>query len=148
MSQHSATAPYGSMSHGTDHATPSQRLGHHAHWFLRLALVGVFLYHGLGKFADINQFAIMMQLPLFLAILVALAETAGSVLVIVGAFTRDWITRIGAAMFIPVMIGAIAMVHWPQWNFMATESHPMGGMEFQVTLLFISLYLVFRGNRA
>ena len=80
--------------------------------------------------------------------LVALAEVGGGALVIVGAFTRDWITRIGAAFIIPVMVGAVFMVHWPQWSFVASESHAMGGMEFQVTLLLVALYLVLKGNRA
>ncbi len=32
------------------------------------------------------------------------------------------------------MLGAIAMVHWRRVNFLPTESHPMGGMEFQLVL--------------
>ena len=56
-------------------------------------------------------------------------------------------TRIGALMVIPVLLGAIFMVHWGQWNnFVQTESHPMGGMEFQVTLLLVALYLLVKGN--
>ena len=52
-----------------------------------------------------------------------------------------------AALNIPVLIGAIAIVHWGQWNFVPTESHPMGGFEFQAVLLLVSLYLVIAGNR-
>ncbi len=54
--------------------------------------------------------------------------------------------RVGAAAIIPVMLGAIFMVHWGQWHFMATETHPMGGMQFQVTLLLILSYLALKGN--
>ena len=46
------------------------------------------------------------------------------------------------------MAGAIALVHWGQWNFVASENFPMGGSEFQVTLLLVSLYFVLKGNRA
>lgn len=75
----------------------------------------------------------------------------GSVLVILGGFRNDVIfdlaTRIGAALNIPVMAGAIALVHWGRWNFVPTETHPMGGMEFQVTLVLLMLYLVITGNK-
>ena len=56
-------------------------------------------------------------------------------------------TRIGAALNIPVMIGAIALVHWGRWNFVPTDTHPLGGMEFQVTLALLMLYLVITGNK-
>ena len=82
------------------------------------------------------------------ALLVALAEFGGGIAIIVGGFTKDWITRLGALSIVPVMIGAITMVHWGQWNFVPSDSHPMGGMEFQVTLLLIALYFVIRGNKA
>jgi len=45
------------------------------------------------------------------------------------------------------MIGAITLVHWGRWNFVPTESHPMGGMEFQVTLILLMLYLAITGNK-
>lgn len=121
-------------------------MARHAHWALRLAILSVFLYHGLDKFGDLGGFAEMTGLPLAMAVLVALAEAGGAVLVFVGGFTRDWVTRLGALAIIPVMLGAIFMVHWGQWHFMATESHPMGGMQFQVTLFLILLFLLLTGN--
>lgn len=120
----------------------------HAHWALRVALASVFIYHGVGKLAGVEQFANMMNLSYTVALLVALAEFVGGILVVAGGFTRDWVTRLGASFFIPVLIGAIAMVHWGQWSFVANEAYPMGGSEFQVTLLLVSLYLLFKGNRA
>jgi putative oxidoreductase len=123
-------------------------LSNNAHWALRISLASVFVYHGISKFMGLGGFAEMMGLPYVIALLVALAELGGGALVILGAFTRDWITRIGAAMIIPVMAGAIYMVHWGQWNFVPSESHPMGGMEFQVTLLLVALYLTISGNKA
>jgi putative oxidoreductase len=132
----------------TQLASVADYFSNHAHWGLRLALAGVFIYHGISKFAGLPQFAEMMQLPYAIALFVALAELGGGVLVLAGPLTRDWITRVGAAMIIPVMLGAIFMVHWGQWNFVPSETHPMGGMEFQVTLLLVALYLVLRGNKA
>lgn len=58
----------------------------------------------------------------------------------------DLATRIGALGFIPVLIGAIALRHWPRWSFEPSESFPIGGMEFQVALILISLYLLLKGN--
>ncbi len=126
----------------------SQRLGTYAHWTLRAALAGVFIYHGAQKLSGLDQFAHMMNLSYIVALLVALAEFVGGILVAIGGLTRDWVTRLGASLFIPVMAGAIALVHWGQWSFVPTESYPMGGSEFQVTLLLISLYFVLKGNRA
>ena len=120
----------------------------HAHWALRIALASVFIFHGVGKFAGLEQFAQMMNLSMVTAILVALAETAGGVMVLFGSLTRDWITRIGAAMLLPVMAGAIVMVHWGQWSFVPSENFPMGGMEFQVVLALLALFFVLKGNRA
>jgi len=117
-----------------------------AHWFLRVALASVFLFHGVWKFPHLTQVAEMMQMPLILVLLLALAETFGAVFVLLGGFMKDWMTRIGALLLVPVMVGAIFMVHWGQWSFVASETHPMGGMEFQVTLLFILLYLLIKGN--
>lgn len=122
-------------------------LSPHAHWLLRVGFASVFLFHGVGKLAGPAQFAEMMQLPLLIAVLVALAEVGGGLALLVGgALKRDWLTRLGGLVTVPVMIGAIAMVHWGQWSFAATNSHPMGGMEFQVVLLLMGLYFAIVGN--
>lgn len=131
----------------TTHTGLSEFTATHAHWALRVALASVFIYHGVGKLAGIEQFAQMMNLSYAVALLVALAEFGGGVLVLLGGFTRSWVTRLGAGFFVPVLIGAIMMVHWGQWNFVANEAYPMGGSEFQATLLLISIYLLIKGNR-
>ncbi len=123
-----------------------------AHWLLRAALAGVFVYHGTLKFMDLEGFAQMLPISYIETVLVALAEWLGGVLVLLGGFGKDrWsdlATRLGAAIQIPVMVGAIALVHWGRWNFVPAENFPMGGMEFQVTLLLVALYLVVTGNHA
>ncbi len=122
-----------------------------AHWLLRIALASVFVYHGLLKFSNLEGFAQMLPISYTEVVLVALAETGGGLLVLFGGFRDDVIsdlaTRIGAALNIPVMIGAIAIVHWGQWNFVPTETHPMGGFQFQAVLLLVMLFLVVTGNR-
>ncbi len=126
------------------------RLTANAHWLLRFAIVGVFLYHGILKFSNLEGFAMMLPISYTQVVFVALANV-GSVLVILGGFRNDILadlaTRIGAALNIPVMAGAIALVHWGRWNFVPTDTHPLGGMEFQVTLALLMLYLVITGNK-
>jgi len=121
-----------------------------AHWLLRIGVVSVFLYHGILKFSNLEGFATMLPISYTEVVFVALANV-GSILVILGGFRNDVIsdlaTRFGAALNIPVMVGAITLVHWGRWNFVPTETHPMGGMEFQVTLVLLMLYLVVTGNK-
>ncbi|MWJ28144.1 DoxX family protein [Halomonas sediminis] len=132
-------------------ASPVQR---HAHWFLRLGLASVFLYMGIDKFmgGGVGEFSTMMGLPVMLGGLVALGEIGTGLLVVLGGLMAsrlgDVITRLGALGMIPILLGAIFMVHWGQWHFMATSSHPLGGMMFQVTLVMIALYLLAKGNQA
>ncbi len=119
-----------------------------ADWFLRAGLAAVFVFHGVGKFAGmgISGFSEMMGLPYTVALLVALAEVGSGFGIIIGGFTSSLITRLSALAIIPVLLGAIFMVHWGQWSFVASETHPMGGAEFQVVLLLTALYFTFRGN--
>jgi putative oxidoreductase len=122
-----------------------------AHWLLRIALASVLLFHGVLKLANLEGFAQMLPISYLQVVLVALAETGGGLLVLVGGFRdgaiSDLATRVGAALNIPVLIGAITIVHWGQWNFVPSETHPMGGFEFQAVLLLLVLYLVVTGNR-
>jgi putative oxidoreductase len=122
-----------------------------SHWFLRIALASVFVYHGLLKFMNLEGFAQMLPISYLEVVLVAAAETIGGLLVLAGGLGRtkvfDLATRIGAALNIPVIVGAISMIHWGRWNFVPSETHPMGGFEFQAVLLLIMLFLVFSGNR-
>ncbi len=118
----------------------------HAHWLLRIGLAGVFIFHGIGKVMNLGGFSEMMGLPTSVAALVTFAELAGGVGIIVGAFTNDLITRLAGLAMAPIMLGAIFMVHWGRWNFTPAEGFPMGGMEFQVLLLFTALYFLVMGN--
>ena len=128
-----------------------KRIALNAHWLLRIALASVFVYHGVLKFLNLEGFAQMLPISYLQVVLVALAETGGGLLVLVGGFRgsriSDLATRVGAALNIPVMIGAITLVHWGRWNFLPSETHPIGGIEFQTVLLLLLLYLVFTGNR-
>ncbi len=122
-----------------------------AHWLLRIALASVFLYHGVLKLMNLEGFAQMLPISYTEVVLVALAETVGGLLVLLGGLNSgrlfDLATRIVAALNIPVIIGAISIVHWGRWNFVPSDTHPMGGFEFQAVLLLVLLFLVITGNR-
>ena len=121
-------------------------LQNNAHWLLRIALASVFLFHGFGKVTNVAGFAEMMGLPLLVAGLVTFAEVAGGLGIIIGGFSKELITRLAALAIIPVLLGAIVMVHGPRWNFIPAEGYPMGGMEFQVVLALIATYFLIVGN--
>ncbi len=117
-------------------------------WPLRLAMAGIFLYHGLGKFM-MPEMAAMMGLSQPLWLLVGTAEVLGGTGFVVGGLLTGAagavITRLAGLAVIPVMLGAIVMVHWGQWNFVASETHPMGGMEFQVLILSVAIFALLTG---
>lgn len=117
------------------------------HWLVRATLAGIFLYHGIGKFPVAQGMAEMMGMPLFMIYMLAIMETMGGLLILWGGFGPDWATRVAGGIFAMVMLGAIVLVHWPQWGFVATEAKSMGGMEFQTFVLVSGLYLVTHGNR-
>lgn len=122
------------------------RFAPRAHWLLRIALASVFLFHGLGKVPNIGGFGEMAGLPYIVAALVTFAEVAAGIGIIVGGFGKELITRLAALAMIPVLIGAIVLVHGPRWSFTPAEGFPMGGMEFQVVLTLIALYFLIVGN--
>ncbi|MEN8207603.1 MAG: DoxX family protein, partial [Pseudomonadota bacterium] len=128
-----------------------KRLSSNAHWLLRISIVSVFLYHGILKFMNLQGFTDMLPISYAEVVLVALAEVGGSLLILLGGFRNDpvsdVVTRIGAFLNIPVMIGAVTLVHWGRWNFLPSETHPVGGIEFQVVLMLIMLYIVITGNK-
>ena len=117
-----------------------------AHWAPRIGLASIFFYHGTTKFPVAQSMADMMGMPLTMIYLLATMEVIGALLILVGGFGPDWSTRLGALMLMPVMAGAVIMVHWGRWSFVATDTHPMGGMEFQVTMILILSYLLIKGN--
>jgi len=91
----------------------------------------------------------MMQMPVLLIALLAIAETLAGVLILWGGVGPDWATRVAGLIISVDMLGAIILVHFPHgWNSVNMGVGNMGqGMEFPVTLLLISLYFIVVGNR-
>jgi putative oxidoreductase len=121
----------------------------HAHWLLRIALGSVFLYHGGTKFPVIEGMAMNMGMPVAAVWMLAIAEFSAGALILYGGFKVPYnslASRLSGLIISIVMLGAIYKMHWPQWSFMASETHPAGGMEFQVVLILMSLYFIIRGS--
>ncbi len=118
------------------------------HWFLRLALAAIFLYHGLGKFPMAGGIAKMMGMPVIAVYLLALMEIGGSLLILWGGAGPDWATRVGGILFSIVMLGAIFMVHAKNgWNSISMDPNKAAmGAEFQTLILAVSLFFVVKGN--
>lgn len=123
-----------------------------ADWLIRASVAATFIYHGATKFPNIAAGAEYMGMPFIVWLAVALGEIAAGASLLAGGALRntlgDILTRLGGAGVAVIMLGAIALVHWGQWNNMASETHPFGGMEFQTLLLAVGAYFVLRGNRA
>ena len=88
-------------------------LRRYAHWLLRAGFASVFLYHGFGKVVAFSGFSQMMGLSVPVTGLVTFAEVAAGLGIIIGAFQSELITRLAALASIPVLLGAIFMVHGP-----------------------------------
>ena len=119
---------------------------------LRVALGGVMLPHGaqklLGWFGGpgfsqaMNMFTAQMHLPAGLAYLVIIVESFGAVGLLLGFFTR-----VAAFGILCDMVGAIALVHWPNGFFMNWSGKQAGeGFEYHLLAIAISLAVMFKGS--
>ncbi|CAN5116203.1 hypothetical protein BH18GEM1_BH18GEM1_17880 [soil metagenome] len=109
-----------------------------ARWFpfvSRVFLGVVFLSHGDGKLEDPAAWAHRLVenrgVPAPFAWASAFVESLGGVLLLAGAATR-----IAAALLVCQMIGAIALVHWPNGLF------GEGGYEYNLGLIVLAAGLV------
>ena len=119
---------------------------------MRLTLGCVMLPHGLQKVfglfggaglqATMNAFTTKMGLPVPVAVLVILAESAGALGLIFGFFTR--LCALGIAL---VMGGAIFFVHWQHGFFMNWFGRQSGeGFEYHLLAIGLALALVIHGG--
>ena len=111
-------------------------------FIFRLAGAIVFLYHGsailFGVFGGpgLHGFSAYTHFPLIVSFLVGLAQFAGGLAFLTGAFVR-----IGAVCIMIVMLGAIFLVHLPHGFSIATN-----GMEYALTEFLLSLGLFITGG--
>ncbi len=108
---------------------------------IRIAGGTVFFYHGSGKLfglfggSGLAGFIEHSHLPAFVALLVALAEFCGGVSLLTGV-----LTRLGAAAIMPVMLGAIFLVHGKNGFSLQQQ-----GYEYAFTLLLMAIALLITG---
>jgi len=119
---------------------------------LRLGLGGVMLPHGLQKTAGafggygfqgtMEFFQTQLGMPWVIAFLVIMAESFGSLALLMGV-----LTRFCAASIVIVMIGAIVMAHWDNGFFMNWFGNQKGeGFEYHLLAIAIGLGLLIQGG--
>jgi putative oxidoreductase len=124
------------------------RQASHLHWLLRGPLVVSMLYNAAHAWRiGPTAYAQALELPVALILPMTGLQIASAVLLFVGAVTRDWVTRAGAACGLPVLLGLLFHLHWGQWQPLASASHPHGGVALTVAWLGIATYLLARGNQ-
>jgi len=123
-----------------------------ASFVLRLLLGIVFFPHGMQKVlgwfggagfsATMEGFTMKMGIPLILAILAILAESAGSLGLITGFLTRIAAFGIGCNMAV-----AIYMVHFKNGFFMNWFGKQQGeGFEYHLLVIAIAIALMIKGG--
>ena len=120
----------------------------YGHWLLRTALALVFIVHGLANIMDSTGFAAGLHVPYVVGIVLALMEIGGGVLVIMGGFAEDWMTRFGALLLLPVVLVTIFTVHLGSSGLSLARAHIVGGMELSIVLFLIALFVLLKGNKA
>ncbi|MBT3254657.1 MAG: DoxX family protein [Candidatus Marinimicrobia bacterium] len=118
----------------------------HGHWIIRLQLATIFIFHGVIKIPMAEMMSQGMGMPIVGVYMLAVIEVLAGLGFLAGPFLGSLITRISGAITAVVMFSAIAMVHWPQWSFVASEAKAMGGMEFQLLVLLLGALFALRGN--
>jgi putative oxidoreductase len=102
------------------------------------------LFGGYGFHGTIGFLTGATGLPAVIAFLVIVAESAGSLGLIVGALSRVAAAGIGA-----VMLGAIATVHWANGFFMNwTGTHSGEGFEYHLLALALVAIVLRAGSGA
>lgn len=107
---------------------------------LRLALAGIFIFHGLDLVVgEGHQWGANWKhrgtVPAPLQLAIAWGQLLGGLALGLGC-----LTRLAAAGIILMMVGAIATVHWPHGF-----DNQQGGFEYNFALISMSLCLVLGG---
>jgi putative oxidoreductase len=99
-------------------------------------------YGGFGFSGTLGFFTGTMHLPWIVAFLIIIGESFGSLGLLMG-----FLTRFTAASVTVIMLGAIAMVHWPNGFFMNWFGKQAGeGFEYHLLVIGMSLALLIAGG--
>lgn len=125
---------------------------------LRFGFGVTFIFYGWLKLTGLTGFANnMLGGNTLLASLVTAAELSGGLGIFLGFILAiagrhalgDLVTRLAGLAIIPVMLGAIFMIHWSKgFHFMPRDGTPIGGFSYQFMLLMVALYFLAKGNSA
>lgn len=119
---------------------------------LRLMLAAVIFPHGAQKLfgwfggfgfaGTMNFFTETLHVPAAVALLVILGESVGALLLAAG-----FLTRFVALSLATIMVGAVALVHWPYGFFMNWSGQQAGeGFEYHLLVIAISAALALSGG--
>lgn len=99
-------------------------------------------YGGFGFSGTMGFFTGQMHIPAFLAFLVIIGESFGSLGLIIG-----FLSRVAAFGIACIMVGAISLVHWPNGFFMNWFGKQAGeGFEYHLVVLAISIAIMIAGS--
>ena len=99
-------------------------------------------FGGYGFTGTMGFFTDAMHLPWIVAFLGVIGEFFGSLALLVG-----FLTRFVSASFMIIMLGAIAMVHWPHGFFMNWSGKQTGeGFEYHLLVIGIGAALLIAGG--
>ena len=110
-----------------------EKISSNIHWFLRLTLATTFILHGYPKLG-----ASVAQLG-YIGYLIGPFEVIGSILLILGPFINDLLTRIGATLIAVIMMGAVYM-HLFKW------SEGWFEVEWQIFIIAVCIFFISKGN--
>jgi putative oxidoreductase len=108
---------------------------------LRLCLAAVFIYHGMDLVSKSWGTAWSDQMPVIQQVLVAWGQLLGGIAMLLGLLTR--LAAIGLGL---IMVGAIAIVHWPNGFSLVKDGSYNGGYEYNVVLIAICIVLTLTGG--
>ena len=99
-------------------------------------------FGGFGFSGTMGFFTGKMGIPAVIALLVIIGESLGSLALIAG-----FLTRFTAASLAIIMVGAIALVHWPYGFFANWFGNQAGeGFEYHLLVIAICAALIVRGG--
>ncbi|TAL12478.1 MAG: DoxX family protein [Nitrospirae bacterium] len=99
-------------------------------------------FGGFGFAGTMGFFTEQLHIPATIAFLVIIGESFGSLGLILG-----FLTRFTAASLSLIMVGAVAMVHWPNGFFMNWSGKQAGeGFEYHLLVIGMSLALLVAGG--
>lgn len=128
-----------------------EKLSPHAHWFMRLSVAATALYHGIEKL-DVSHYlestaacegclVAADATPVMVIFVVGILESLIGIVLIVGGFGKEMLTRVSAGTIAIFCVMGVVM-HGPNGFSMMDQGNEVFWMMGS-----ISLYFLIRGNK-